>query len=358
MRALAIIGLVALLALVAWIVVQGVRFFPRAGESMSAAVTSVTSVFHPAPAESLTLSLPAHTLAAGGTTTVSWTYTGNTPPTRYDLSYNCTPGVVLSVKQGDTFTVAPCDTLYTVEGTDATILPASTVSRFADVTLSVTAGALTDSTVVTIVNTDIGENGTTTALSTKGTVPTASSSQATAQATAPTTGAPTAKVITRKPIATSSAPTTAPTTSSAPTAQVTPAPRPYVPPAPADLVVQIKQTGVQVPMNDGTEAFFPISPIPSDKTAAVRFTVTNRGGLPSGAWSFVATLPVEGDPNYRFVSSVQDGLAPDMQVEFTLGFDEVRRAQSGIVSITLVPESSTDNPLNNVDTAQVAILPR
>jgi hypothetical protein len=70
-----------------------------------------------------------------------------------------------------------------------------------------------------------------------------------------------------------------------------------------------------------------VSPIPSNKTAGVTFTVTNKGGATSGTWIFKAELPIEGDRDYKYTSPVQAPLLSGMEVEYTLGFDDVLEAK-------------------------------
>ena len=116
-------------------------------------------------------------------------------------------------------------------------------------------------------------------------------------------------------------------------------------------MLNIVDTGVYVDVA-GHDTFFSIDPIPADKRAGVLFTVTNRGDIASGPWTFVAELPIEGAPAYEYTSPVQDPLAPDTQIEFTLGFDEVLTGK-GAITIEVVPSDVLDRPTNNVDAVSV-----
>jgi hypothetical protein len=126
------------------------------------------------------------------------------------------------------------------------------------------------------------------------------------------------------------------------------------PTTPADLAVDIVATGV-ILRTDGKNTFYKASPIPTNKTAGVKFTVTNRGGQSSGGWAFTARLPVEGDSDYKYVSPLQSPLAPGMQVEFTLGFDELLEEKTGTIRIELMPTQKTDKTANNTDSAKITI---
>jgi hypothetical protein len=129
---------------------------------------------------------------------------------------------------------------------------------------------------------------------------------------------------------------------------------PRAPKTPADLSLSIVETGLLVRVS-GKNTLVPTSPVPSNKTAAVTFTVTNRGDKSSGAWMFRAHLPIEGDADYRYLSPVQAPLAGGMQVEYTLGFDEVLEAKTGTIKIELIPTDTTDKHSNNTDAIRLAI---
>jgi len=341
MRILAIIGVIAVTALAAWLVIQGVRFAPHAGENLSAAVSTVRTVLRGAPSEVLTFAIDTRTLSSGAQTTVSWRYTGDKAPNSYTFSYACSGAVSISVKSEDTaWTDLPCETPFETKAGSITLIPSSPESRFADVAITVTARDLSDTTLVTIVNTDAALSpillATTTSAS-EGGAATASTEDSTDASTAvtrpavpPTQGSNTAGTVVRKPV-------TRPTTT-----------------GPSDLRVNIEQTGVVAKVK-GEDTFFPLSPIPDDRTAAVRFTVSNLGGQPSGPWAFIANLPIEGEPSYRYVSPAQDSLAPGMELEFTLSFDEVLHKDAGTIRIEVVPTNSADPAANNVDALVIDI---
>ena len=319
MRTFAIIGIIAVIALVAWLLVQGTRAVPESGSRISAAVSYVASVFRSEPREALSFELAQRTIASGEVFTVSFTHTGaDTEATApYLFSYACTDGASLSVEGEEEWSTLPCDTDLELTETSLDVLPQGTV-RSAPLSITIRSGELSDTAVLTILNEEI-------------------------PATTPDA-----------PVAVDPGVTTPVTPAPAPT---TPAPgvtQPSLPVTPADLAVRIEETGVLVPVA-GEKTFFPLSPLPMDRNAAVRFTVTNRGGVDSGAWAFVALLPVQGDSTYRYVSPAQASLAAGMQVEFTLGFDNLIDADSGVIRITLVPTDPADDPANNEDSVVVMI---
>jgi hypothetical protein len=342
MRVLAIVGLVSLLGFIAWLVVQFASFVPNAGERMSAAVSSVQSIFGGAPEESITLTPESRTFTSGKDTVVRWEYTGEIVPTSYRFSYSCADGVTMSMQANGGLREIPCDTPTIIEGTSITVRPISQLTRFADTELTIDTGTKTDTTLVTIVNAD---NASVSATSTPVVASTTPDVVKKPTVSAPVVSKPTTPVVTK--------PRTSKPTD---VAKPTPTTRPVVaqPTIPADLIVNIEETGILARVS-GKNQFFPVSPIPSDKTAGFTFTVTNRGGKASGAWAFKANLPIEGDADYTYVSPAQASLAPGMQVLFTLGFDEVLDAKSGTVRVEITPTDKTDKASNNVDAVKVSI---
>lgn len=316
MRLLAVIGLVSILAIAAWLIVQGVRLLPQSGDGL---VAAVTSLFKGEVEESLVFTRSSTTYTHGDQTTFSWTYVSENPTTDYTFAYTCAEGLSFSVFQDAAWSDLACDTPLTLTAPSITVTPTATHARFTDVTLSVRAGTLSAKQTITVIN---------------------------------------------SAIAAAALPSDAPTVVGEPvtTQPVRPAPQPVTPAAaprptvrtPADLAVHITGTGVLADVA-GKDTFFPIDPIPSDRTAAVTFTVTNVGGTMSDSWSFVANLPIEGDVDYRYASPVQAPLEPGAQVEFMLGFDEVLEEKSGMIRITLVPRTNADKDGNNADATRVTI---
>lgn len=326
MRALAVVGLVSILALTAWLLVVGIRTLPHSTSKLGAGVSYVTSLFKGTPDESLSFSLPSTTFVSGAPGTLAWSYEGTSDLSVFGLSYACADGVTFSVFGATGWTDLACNTPLTVKGTSLTFIPTAKLNRFNDVRVTVTAGSLSDEHSLSIVNT---------------TLPSA---------------LPAAQ-------ATSSAGVAKPSTPVEPPASTTSsskAPKPVViqPTAPAykpaDLAVAITDTGVLADVS-GRSTFFSITPIPSTKTGAVKFTVTNQGTVQSSAWAFIVYLPVNGENAYKYVSPVQAALNGGTQVEFTLGFDELNEDSSGTIRVDLKPTDSGDLLLNNTDLRQIVI---
>ena len=257
MRGLAMVGAASLLALIAWLIVQGVRQVSGPG-GVSAAVGSIQSWFRNAPTESLTFELATRTLVSGEPVTIAWQHTGATSTATYSLSYSCVADASFEVKVNESWKQLPCNTFYTVDRTYLLVRPINTANRFADIEITVARADLSDTTLVTI---------------------------AQAKAGATTSTATTKAPVVQQTHSTTTAAKPAGTTIKQPVSVVS---------TPGDLVLNIVETGIMV-RSGGKDVFFPVSPIPTNKTAAVTFTVTNRGGSPSGTWAFIARLPIEGD---------------------------------------------------------------
>jgi len=326
LRILAIIGLVAVLVLATWVVVQGIRLVPNAGDSISAAVSAVRGVFGEAPEDDIVFELEARTFAVGEPTEIAWAQMGDGEKD-YAFSYSCDSTVSLEVREGEAWAPLACGIYHPVDSASIEVLPTSDESRFADVELTIKSGELTDTTLVTIVNTDI-----------VATEEPAEESESASEDTVEEEA---------QPVASAPAPTP-----SAPASTVTRRVTEYS--GPADLVINIEGTGVVVEVA-GKDTFYELSPIPTDEMAAVKFTVTNRGGLSSSAWAFKAELPIEGDDEYRYVSPVQAPLAPGMQVEYTLSFDELLEENEGVIYLEVVPTDPADKASNNIDSAKIEI---
>ncbi len=328
MRALAMTGLVSVLALVAWIVVQGVRYVPNVGEGVTAAVSSFVSVFRKAPEESVRFDLSTRSFEAFEEATISWEYTGPSLEPVAELRYGCDSSVTLRVYSEGAWKEPTCDE-WTVVGTSSTrILPLSQVRRYADLELFVRVGVVSDNTLITVLNTtpDTSDSGTSTA----SVATTSSNTDTTSQ------GLPAERT----------------TVTQVPREVTVPVTQPVRSLEPADLAINIEETGVYIDVAK-KRTFFPVSPIPSDKRAGVVFTVTNTGETTSALWSFTLYVPTADDPSYKYTSPLQEPLKPGMQVEFTLGFDELPDKGKGTIRAELITLDTSDPAGNNKDAVSV-----
>ncbi len=309
-KVFAFLGVIATLTLFAWIFVQGISLLRNTGDSSASAGSTVTT---DTSNDTIVFNNITRTLPITEVKQLSWIYNGATVPNEFMFTYSCVNNVTLSIESNGQWFDIPCGSPFIVQGTQTRIKATNTLARFSDIECSVEANGKKSSVVITVFNDTIG--------------------------------------------ATHSTSTTEQQSQNNETTTVTPKPQTTIVPVnkgPADLRVSILETGILKTIK-GKEEFFSISPIPTDETAAVTFTVTNKGGETSGSWRFEAELPIEGDPDYEYTSPIQDPLLSGMQMKYTLSFDELREAKSGTIKIRLIPASSSDISSNNTDSISIKI---
>lgn len=340
LRTLAIVGLVSVLALATWVLVRGIAYFPNARESMVGTVTSVTNIFQNADEESLTFDLLTRIFPVNEPASISWSYEGSrTPSPVFSFMYHCGTEVSLSIMNNGAWEELECGASFETEYESVLVTPHNKDDLSADLRITVETGTLVDSIIISFVNTEAPTKESTEKGATSETTGLASSTSA--QSTSPSGTTPPAQKNEKDS-----------QTQVNRTVHRTVVVPQYS--GPTDLVVEILNTGVLVPV-DGENVFFPISPIPSDKVAGVTFTVTNKGGVTSDIWRFKAQLPVEGDPTYAYLSPLQTPLTSGMQVQFTLGFDQLIQDKKGIIHLELLTDNDKDDPSNNTDSVSITI---
>jgi hypothetical protein len=339
----AIVALGVLIALVIafFLFASLFRVLPGIG---TAVANAITAFFEQAPEESIALEMESRTLqfAEPHTVTLRYMVNNNNTPQNIDtepfrISYTCpstdnlTLGMDILQDDGSWRTVL-CDTEYATYDTTVTLRPSIAPKGMTTTTLSLYYRNITDSTTVFIANSTDTTN-LHTPLDTE-TEPKDEDDSSTSATEMP------ADTDTDQPSTTSTA------TYSPPTRHITVSR--YT--GPADLALNIIETGIVI---NGT--FYDVATIPSDRTAAVRFSVRNIGGLPSGEWSFVAELPTEGDATYRYQSPRQQSISEGTEGIFTLSFDDVLQKRSGTIEISLLPTNASDRTGNNTDVVTIDI---
>ncbi len=347
MKALALIGLVALLTFIAWGTLKLGGMLPAVRGTLTGGVVSVESIFNGAQQETITFTLDQKAFFVNREIILPFTHANPSDGVLgYDFSYDCRPGVSFEVKSQGVWNKVPCGISFELPSTtDALVLiSSSNETRYVDVPLTITTRGserpVSDRTVVTIENTAVAVSrdvlfGTTTRNDMTNVEPDVEGTPVASAPKMPSAASPTPKSPTQ-PLPVASFP-----------------PRPKVV-GPQDLSVSITGTGVLL-SPPKTSSFVTRSTIPNTAAAAVRFTVSNVGGTASGPWGFVANLPIEGDADYKYTSPLQASLNPGDRIEFTLSFDEVRKAKNGAITITLVPSAMADNKNNNRSTKIITI---
>lgn len=333
-KALAIVGLIAVLAAVAWLAVQTLRTVPSFISRMNdtGAAVTLSSLFSRNKESELSITLDKTVVNSGEPITLAINTQGGTG--NYSISYECKDEASFVVQTDDATSTATatCGTPTTVTAASGTvsIVPTSNDTRYLDVYITVAgidaegqaSSNAKDTALFTVVNDDAVTATTTT-----------------------NAGTPSPTVVGAKSTIKTQ------TSTKAPVATYTPTPVQPVITGPTDLAITILATGVSL----GNNEFVRTPQIPTASRGAVQFVVENKGGQPSGPWGFVANLPIEGDSDFRYASPLQQSLNAGDKIQFVLGFDQILEESTGTIKITLLPGSETDKATNNTAQALVVI---
>lgn len=336
-KALAVIGFLAILFFGAWGAVTVVRYLPNALSTLAAAAVSITSLF--IPNERIEVTLTPGTATADEPVTLSWEHINKRGEGVYTVSFACRDGVSFDAQAPNgLYTRVFCDTPFNFVNAEKEmkLIPFSEKNRFIDVPLTVAftkageseARASTEA-VLTIVNEKLAGSPTTTG------TPTAGGTTGGGATTGGTSG-----TINRLP-----------GTRTQNIYQITPGGQTSDPRGFVDLAVNILGVGV---VSTTTNEFSVASIIPRGARGGVRFEVVNLGTKASGGWSFNAPLPTL--PFFIFQSVTQPSLNPGDRIEYVIGFDSVdTRTSTGTIVINVDPTSSVKESNENNNLARVTV---
>ncbi len=326
-KVLAIVGFVATIALIIFLLVEGVSRAPSTFSSLASVAKSIDTY---RPITELEITLKKTVVNSKESFEIHWTDTKQKG--EYVFGYTCVSGVELLVRRAD-------GKLQPMKCSDSLSLPetvhglflsvASDAMRFTDVPLTLvfknTDGKelYTGSAKVTVVNAQIpvGGNSVTEDEVKEETPSTPEPKPVEPKPTEPTNPAPSTPTAPSKP----TAPTPVVTTVVFPTSN---------PHGSTDLKVTMLGSGI---IERGAFMFTPT--YDRDFSNAIRFTIKNVGGKTSDSWTFRTKLP-DGQ-NYE--SKSQAPLKPQEYVEFTIGFSI--SGSDDLVDITT--SVSTDNDVNS-----------
>lgn len=357
------VGIAVILLLVSagvWTSVQLAPFLPGVFSRLSLALVSITQIF--IPNEVLSVSLHPDIVSPGSETILSWDHSNPQSSGTFAFSYQCQPGVELSiVNSASGTTTVPCGTATDLDGekritllassqsTTTTLVPLSlayhrsgtNATLFASTTLTVTGAAKTGAA---------SGNAQTAQTNPSRTTQTTGNNSSGA-----TTGTPTAGSGSSQTPPASAQPETL--TAGPETTHVynlgttTPPSNPYGKP---DLTASILAVGT---LDKITNAFTATTTLHASDRIAVRFQVENIGTADSGMWSFNAVLPTY--PSDIFQSDTQASLAPGDRIEYTIGFDQVQPGSNGRFVVNVDPANtiSEANETNNIATTSIHIAP-
>ncbi len=321
-RALAIIGVIAVIGLGLWGVVAVAQRVPAVFGSLASAIVSLTSVFVPAASEEAIVLTAPSTVESGKTINLSWDHEGKSGEGSYTLRYSCVDDVTVTspTPSGSSVSVF-CNTPFNFLNASNAVTITPTLAK--------------DGSAIVVVYVDYTKTG----ASAPSVTGSATFTLEGKEDTAPTTPTPTT------PRPTNPTPGT-------PTSGLYPIsgggsgvsnPNGFV-----DLTVRVLEVGVV----DKTTGAFTASSTPkrtlTTHRVAVRFAIENVGSKTSDQWSFNAVLPTY--PSHIFSSPTQQALGPGDRIEFTIGFDSLADANEGILIINVDPSSRINEPnkVNNI----------
>lgn len=276
MRVIAVIGLIAILLLGAWGIIQLAFYLPTFFGTWGQAK------------ETLSVSVPAQS-SSDKAFPLSWKHAGQSGEYSYAVSYSCAEGLAFAapVPTG-AFQLVKCDTPFNYTSATST-MPLIPVLR---------QGAATATTTITVAATKLSD----------GTVTKRAAGMTTVSAsTTPAAAAPTAAAT--KPAARAAKPASAykPATTYVPSGRTQ---NLYGAP---DLAVQIVSAPTQAQIGS---------------RISLQFVVTNIGtNVAPAGWTFNAVLPYQ--PIYVYPSGGQQKLYPGDKIVYTLGYDVVPSYGSG-----------------------------
>lgn len=357
-KILAIIGLIALLALAAWVSVQVIRFAPSVFSSVSSGVSSatvsITSLFG-GQEQPLSFDMQSLSATSGQAAVLTFTHAAAQENQEYALTFSCTPGATLAAQTNDdgSFDELSCGEphIFVSEQQSITVRPSLLLDDQESAEMTITLAALaesgeaaySDDTLVTVrrgtalveksgadTDDEPQEDGAEDSEERVQQRPTGAP-QAAAPAAAPSRQQPEREVV------------FVPGTGAS-----DPSGRP-------DLALRVLATGMQVEV-DGEDRFFAVDEVPADENAAVKFEVINLGTKTSEEFTFAAELPIIGNDDYLFESDTQQALRPGERIEYTLAFDRANPDDDGAtIAFTLLPEGDDEETQNNFAEATIDI---
>jgi len=121
-----------------------------------------------------------------------------------------------------------------------------------------------------------------------------------------------------------------------------------------DLMVTVSAIGYLD--TSSADSFIASATVPDDKRPAVRFIVKNIGTNVSGTWRFEASIPTRGTFDYD--SPLQQSLAPGDSIDYTLGFDRAREGTDQPITLTVDSDTrvTESNENNNTISLKITVL--
>jgi len=297
-KALAVVGFIAILAAGTWGSVQVVRYSPALKDVLAAAVVNLSERFSKDNAKMTTIEFtgPFDLITSGEAFELTWESTADSDT--YELSYECSDGFYFETEAGE---MIPCGEPFPFVGPDHALplVAQSKKHHFFDVIVSLATipnekeEQVTDVFLLTVVNKEAEKD--LEAIRNEVVAP------ANGGAVGGATFVPSTPVLSGLP----------------------------------DLAVQILATGI---LERDTDLFIATSSINRGQVAAVQFEVSNIGTNVSGPWTFTAKLPTTR--NFVYEAKEQLSLNPGDRVKYTLSFDRLTHSSEGLFAVTIDPDET------------------
>lgn len=347
-KTFAIVGFLALIALIIWLIVQGIRVFPGAFSSLASIAETVEN-YRGGKTEDFTVTSKKSIVNSDEQFEVSWTdlKTDGT----YEFEYNCIQGIALKVRGADgNFVSIPCtETLSLTKEAHGLFLSINSKrNQYVEVPYTVTFIDADSSKApqkaegsITVVNADImnteDENSTDSPKTEENT---------TSSSTATGTDSKSEVSATSTPPNTPVQPAVKPTQ-----AKPTQVPVTYYPQSNPNGYTDLQVRFIGIGTLTDAGIFTPKANYAADVRNALRFEVKNIGTKTSAPWSFSTELP--GGETYR--SDTQIELRPNERAEFTMGFGIDAQSNRTVKVTTTVNERTDINNSNNSFTWAVGV---
>jgi hypothetical protein len=138
LRTLAVLGLVAIIFLIAWLSVQIIQVAPSAFSSLASMAEGISNYEEAVEEEIVEFAVigPDETIIAGDTTILTW---DAVPDQTYSISYECAEGTAVSIVTNDGVREIACGERYDLGAVDAAELAITIETENADVSYTILA---------------------------------------------------------------------------------------------------------------------------------------------------------------------------------------------------------------------------
>jgi outer membrane biosynthesis protein TonB len=342
LKTLAIIGLVGIILIVAWLSVQIVKVFPTAVNSLASLADSVYS-YDPRAPKPVELESTVEKVESGESFTINWVQplkTGN-----YAITYECKDGLAVDMKTADTeFKGIECGDSYdlgAVNSAELMVVSEKNLETEVNYTITYFRANMADYT----------STASNSVVVTNQRFAVAKPEEEVVVPTTPEVTEPKPEVT--EPEATKPEVTPVPAPKPKPTAPVvqTPVVTYAIPVSNPNGFTDLEITYLGIGLVDQNGIFNKTGLLAKNAPAAMQFAVKNIGTKTSGNWTFESELPNNGN----FKSVVQTGLKPNERATMTIAFTAPNSTSLQNFSVAVNSTSDTNLKNNNFNWTVVVV---